>query len=81
MFHNLTTKDIFPYLLSRETVTGTQTHDSSSDPFDLGLRQKPKIDSQENEFSPSEITLRSLDERIKQAIYPILRHVEEICVL
>ena len=37
--------------------------------------------SQENEFSTSELTLRSVDERIKQATDPVLRQVEELFFL
>ena len=59
--------------MSNETEAGTQTHDTSSDRINLGLRQKSEMDSQENEFSTSEKTLRSLDEQIKQTTDSILR--------
>ena len=39
------------------------------------------MDSQEKEFSTSEVTLRSVDERIKQTTDSILRLVEELCPL
>ena len=62
--------------MSNEIEAGTQTLDSSSNTIDLGLRQKPDMDSQETELSASELLLRSVDERIKQAPDPILRQVE-----
>ena len=33
--------------------------------MELGLRQKPEMNSQDNEISSSEVTLRLIDERIK----------------
>ena len=67
--------------MSSETKAGNQIHDSSSDKIDLRLRQKPEMVSQENEPSDKELTLLSVDERIKQATDPIFRRVEEICAL
>ena len=49
--------------------------------IDLLLRQEPEINSQENEFSTSDITLRSVDEWAKQTIDPILQQLEDLCVL
>ena len=65
--------------MSNENEAGTQTLDSNSDTIDLSLRQEPDMDCQKNESSISELTLRSVDERIKQATDPILRRVGEIC--
>ena len=73
MTRNIFTNTTFQQLMTGETQAGTQTHDSSSDTTELKLRQEPEMDSQENEFSASQITLRSVDERIKQAISPIRR--------
>ena len=39
------------------------------------------MDTRETGTSADELTLRSVDERIKQAIDPILRRVEELCAL
>ena len=65
--------------MSNENEAGTQTLDSNSDTIDLRLRQEPEINCQKNESSISELTLRLVDERIKQATDPILRPVGEIC--
>ena len=67
--------------MSNEAEAGTQTLDSSSDTIDSRLRQEPEMNSQKNESSTSELTLTSVDERIKQATDPILRQVEELCAL
>ena len=64
--------------MSDETEAGTQTQDSSSDTIDLGLRQNSRLSSQKNVFSISELTLRSVDERIKQVTLLVLRQVEDI---
>ena len=39
------------------------------------------MDTQENEFSASELTPRLVDERINQAVDPILRRKEELCAV
>ena len=39
------------------------------------------MDTLVTETSADELTLRSVDERIKQATDPILRRVEELCAL
>ena len=57
---------------------GPQTFDSSSDTIDLGFRQKRTMDPQEIETPADGLTHRSIEERIKQAVDPILRQVEEI---
>ena len=67
--------------MSNETEAGTQRYNISSDSIEFGLRQETKMDSQENDFSSREITLRSVDDRIKQATDPFLRRVEELCAL
>ena len=67
--------------MSDETETSTQTLDRSSDTTELRLGQQPEMDTQANEASTDELTLRSVDERIKQATDPNLRRVEELCAL
>ena len=39
------------------------------------------MDSQQNDSSVSELTLRSTDERVKQTTDPIVRQVEQLCAL
>ena len=67
--------------MSIETGVGSQTIDSSSDRIDLRLKKEREIDAQENEPSASELTPRLVDERIKQAIDPIFRRIEDFCAL
>ena len=67
--------------MSRETETGTQTLDSSSDTIELRLRQEPETDTQGTEASADELTLRSGDERMKQVTDPTLRRIMELCAL
>ena len=67
--------------MSNENETGTETLDSSSNTIDLRLRQESKIDHQGIDTSTNELTLRSVNERSKQATGRILRRVEEICAL
>ena len=67
--------------MSEETEIGTQTLDSSSDTIKLRLRQETELEPNLNETSTDELTLKSIDERIKQVTDPILRIVEELCVL
>ena len=67
--------------MSSETETITQTQDSSLDTIYLTLRQEPEMHFQENEFSAKQITLKSVDERIKQATDPYRRRVEYLCAL
>ena len=57
--------------MSSKTIAGTQTLDIWLDKTDLGLRQELEMDSLENKSSTSELTLMSVDERIKQATDPI----------
>ena len=66
--------------MSEETETGTQTLDSSSETIELTPRQETEIEPTSNETSTNELTLRSVDERIKQATDRILRRVEEVWV-
>ena len=49
--------------------------------IDSRLGQQPEMDTQGIELSAALITLRSVDERIKQATDSILRRVEEFCAL
>ena len=67
--------------MSEETENGTQTHDSSSKTIELRERQKTDMEPTLDETSTDELTIRSSDERIKQATDPILRRVEELCDL
>ena len=79
--HYSNIKEPFPYLMSNETEAGTQTLDSSSDTIDIRLRQDPGMDIQGIKTSADELTLGSIDERIKQVTDPILTRAEELCVL
>ena len=65
--------------MSEETENGTQTLDSSSETIELRLRQEAGMALTMNETSTDELTLKSGDERIKQATDTILRRVEELC--
>ena len=65
--------------MSEKTETGTQTLDSSSETIELNLRQEMKIEPTLDGTSTDELTLRSVDERIKQATDTILRRVEDLC--
>ena len=67
--------------MSDETEAGTQRLDSSSDTIVSRLRQELEKDSQGIESSANELTLRLVEERIKQATDPILRRVEELCAV
>ena len=66
-----------------KTETGTQTFDCCSDATKLILGREPEMDTQGTEASADELTLRSIDERMKltQAADPSLRRVEELCAL
>ena len=59
--------------MSQETYTGTQILASFSETIELKFLQEQLMDTQVNETSADEMTLRSVDERIKQATEPILR--------
>ena len=63
--------------MSSETQARTLTLDSSSDTSDSRLEQELDMNPQDIEPSDGELTLRSVDERIKQATDPILRRVGE----
>ena len=67
--------------MSEETEIGTQTLKCSSETIELRFRQEPEMDTPVTETSFDELTLRSVDERIKQATDPILKQVEELCAL
>ena len=67
--------------MSEETETGAQTLDSSSEAIELKCRQEPEMGTPAKATSVDELTLRSVDERIKQATDPILKRVEELCTL
>ena len=65
--------------MSEETEIGTQTLDSSSDTIELKFGKEREVDTPVNEISANELTLRSVNERIKQATDPIFRRVEILC--
>ena len=67
--------------MSTETEIGTQTLDNSSEIIELRFGQEPEMDTPVTETSADELTLRSVDKRIKQGNRPIFRGVEELCVL
>ena len=70
-----------PWLKSDETELDTQTLGISTETMELRLRQRPEMDTPENETSANELTPRSIDERIKQATEPIFKRVEDLCDL
>ena len=59
--------------MSEETETGTQIIDSFSETIELRFRQEPEMDIPAIGTSADELTLRWVDERIKQAADPMLR--------
>ena len=67
--------------MSEETETGTQIFDSSSETIKLRLRQETEMKPTLSETPDVELTLRSVDGRIKQATDPILPRVEDLCAL
>ena len=67
--------------MSEEIETDTQTFDSSSESIELRLRQETEMEPAVDDTTTDELTLRSVDERIKQATDPIPRRVEELCAL
>ena len=64
--------------MSEETETGTQTFDSCSENIELRSSQETEMEPAFSETPDSELTLRSVDERIKQVTDPILKRVEEL---
>ena len=64
--------------MSEVTEVGTQALDSSSETIELRFRQEPEMDTPVTETSGAELTLMSVDERIKQATDPILTAVRGI---
>ena len=67
--------------MRNEIEGGTHKLDSSSHTNKSRPRQELGMDSQENEFSTSELALKSVDERIRQATDSIRRRVEELSAL
>ena len=67
--------------MSKEIETGTQRLDDSSDAIELRIRQEPEMETQGTEASVDGLTLRSVDQRIKQMTDPIFRRVDELCAL
>ena len=67
--------------MSKKTETGMQTMDNYSEITELKSSQETKMELAFGETPDTELTLRSVDERIKQATDPILERVEELCAL
>ena len=67
--------------MNEETEAGTQTFDSLSESIELRFRQESEMEPAVNETPAAGLTLKSLEEKIKQATDLILRRVEELCVL
>ena len=59
----------------------TQTLDSPSITIELRFRKKSGVETPVTETSADELTLRSVDEQIKQATDPIIRRKEVSCAL
>ena len=54
---------------------------SSTATIELRQRQKPEMDSQDNDFSSSEVTHSLVNEQMKQATEPLLQQVELLCAV
>ena len=67
--------------MSEETEVGIQTLESSSETNELNFRQESDMDTPVTRTPAQEITVRSVDEPIKQASDLLLRRVDEICAL
>ena len=67
--------------MCEETEIGIQTVDSSSETIEPRFRQETEMDTTVDETPADELTLISVDERIKQATDPTLRREEKLCVL
>ena len=67
--------------MSEETEIGTQALDRSSETIEPRLRQETEMEPTLDEVFTDELTLRSVEEKIKQATDLILRRVEELCTL
>ena len=68
-------------MLSEETEAGTQTFHSSSESIELGLALESEMEPAVDVTLADELTLRSVEERTKQAADPILKRVEELFAL
>ena len=67
--------------MSAKTETGKQTCDSSSETIELRSSQETEVEPAFSEKPDTEPTLRSVEEKITQAIDPILKRVEELCAV
>ena len=67
--------------MSEKAETGTQTFDSSSETIELRSRQETEVELKLGETPDVELTLKSVNERIKQTTDTILRRVEDLCAL
>ena len=54
--------------MSKKIDFGTQTLDRSSETTELRFRQEPELNTPANETSADELTLRSVDKRIKRQL-------------
>ena len=52
-----------------------------SETIELRLRQETQMEPTLDETPADELTLKSVDERIKQATDPVVRRVEKLCAL
>ena len=62
--------------MSEETVTGTQTFDSSSEAIEFRSSQETGMEPAFGKTPDTELTLRSVTEKIKQATDRILKRAE-----
>ena len=67
--------------MSEEAEIGIQTLGSSSETIELRFRQETEMDTTVDQTPTDEFTLKSVDERSKQATDPILRRMKELCAL
>ena len=67
--------------MSEESEIGIHTLDSSSETNELRFRHDLEMDKPGTETSLDEMSLRTLDERIRQATDPILIRVQELYAL
>ena len=67
--------------MSKQMEIRTQTLDSSSRTIELRFGEEPEMDAPVTETSADQLTLRSVEERLKQGNKPIFRQVGELCAL
>ena len=81
IIHYFNFNETFSDLMSGETESCTQTQESSAETIELKYRQDPEMDTPVMESSAVELSVRSVDERIKQATDPNLKRLWEFCAL